>query len=243
MRAVPIRWEDLETAFERNAPDTESWLDLRSGGVATIIDGEPDAPIKRGEVAQSPADYLRIDAASSREQYRWMEHFVASVTDPALRERLVISIDGKGAFRRFKNVLLSYPAERERWFTYRSELLRYQMQQWLEEKGITPTLAPPWGKVEAPKELEEPLVRPVAPTGEAPGEALRRQARELIDSIPAIDLPTAITFLEFIRERGAEEIRPRRRGDGAVDDKDDKDDAAPPRPEKPPVSLVGGTRS
>ena len=63
MRAVPIRWEDLETAFERNAPDTESWLDLRSGGVVTIIDGEPDAPIKRGEVSASPTDFLRIDAA------------------------------------------------------------------------------------------------------------------------------------------------------------------------------------
>jgi len=243
MRAVPIRWEDLETAFERNAPDTESWLDLRSGGVVTIIDGEPDAPIKRGEVAHSPADFLRIDAASSREQYRWMEHFVASVTEPALRERLVISIDGKGAFRRFKNVLLSYPAERERWFTYRSELLRYQMQQWLEEKQITPTVAPPWGRVEAPRELEEPLVRPVAPTGEAPGEALRRQARELIDAIPAIDLPTAITFLEFIKERGAEEIRPPRRpggDDGAPDDKD-KEPARPP--DKPTVTLVGGGRS
>ncbi|MCC7000168.1 MAG: hypothetical protein IT370_36550 [Deltaproteobacteria bacterium] len=238
MRAVPIRWEDLETAFERNAPDTESWLDLRSGGVVTIIDGEPDAPIKRGEVSASPTDFLRIDAASSREQYRWMEHFVASVTEPALRERLVISIDGKGAFRRFKNVLLSYPVERERWFSYRSELLRYQMQEWLTEKGISATVPPPWGRVEAPKELEEPLVRPVAATGEAPGEALRRQARELIDSIPAIDLPTAITFLEFIRERGAEEIRPPRNKKD-----DDKEEAAARPPDKPPVSLVGGTRS
>ena len=41
-----------------------------------------------------------------------MERFVAGVTEPVLRERLIISIDGKGAFRRFKDALLNYPVER-----------------------------------------------------------------------------------------------------------------------------------
>src|ERR1039458_8610804 len=41
------------------------------------------------------------------------------------------------------------------------------------------------------------------PTGESPGEILRRQAREIIDEIPAAEMPTAIVFLEFLRERGA----------------------------------------
>jgi hypothetical protein len=36
---------------------------------------------------------------------------------------------------------------------------------------------------------------------EAPGEALRRQARDLIETIPAIELPTAIAFLEFLKQR------------------------------------------
>ena len=58
-----------------------------------------------------------------------MENFVGSVTDEPLRERLIISIDGKGAFRRFKDVLLAYPAERERWFSYRAELLHWHIQQ------------------------------------------------------------------------------------------------------------------
>lgn len=237
MRAVPIRWEDLETAFERNAPDTESWLDLRNGSVVTIIDGEPDAQLRQSEIAATPESYLRIDAASSREQYRWMEHFVASVTEPALRERLVISIDGKGAFRRFKNVLLSYPVERERWFSYRSELLRYQMQLWLEEKQLEATQPAPWGKVEAPKELDPSLVKPMPAAGaEPPGEALRRQARELIDSIPAIELPTAIAFIEFLRERAASELlgRGRRERDGQGDG--ERDEA----PAKPTVSVVDG---
>jgi hypothetical protein len=40
---------------------------------------------------------------------------------------------------------------------------------------------------------------------EAPGEALRRSARDLIETIPAIELPTAIAFLEFLKQRSAEQ--------------------------------------
>ena len=47
------------------------------------------------------------------------------------------------------------------------------------------------------------LERPSTTNGEGPGEILRRQAKELIDQVPAIELPAAIAFLEFLRERGA----------------------------------------
>jgi hypothetical protein len=131
-----------------------------------------------------------------------MEQFVAMVDDPALRERLLIAIDGKGAFRRFKDVLLNYPNEREKWFTYRADLLHWQMQQWIEREGIEPSEAAPWGSVDAPEKPEVTLERPSATTGEGPGELLRRQAKELIDQVPAVELPAAIAFLDFLRERG-----------------------------------------
>jgi hypothetical protein len=41
------------------------------------------------------------------------------------------------------------------------------------------------------------------PSGEAPGEILRRQARDLLDEIPAAELPSALAFLTFLRDRGA----------------------------------------
>src|SRR5580692_12219180 len=202
MPPITVNWSDLEIAFERNSPDQESFLDLENGDLLSIVEGEPDAGARRARVAANPERYLRVDPASSREQYRWMERFVGSVSDPPLRERLLIAIDGKGAFRRFKDVLLAYPAERERWFTYRAELLHWHIQTWLEQHDIQATNEPPWGKVDAPAEL--PAVgRPVVHGTEAPGEALRRQARDLIETIPAIELPTAIAFLEFLKQRSA----------------------------------------
>jgi hypothetical protein len=202
---IELDWDALEIAVERNSPDTDSYLDLTTGRVITITTGDPEAALNRQQVSENIRNFLRVEPASSREQYRWMEKFVGSVTDEALRERLIISVDGKGAFRRFKDVLLAYPAERERWFSYRAELLHWHMQQWLESHEIKATNEPPWGLVAAPAEL--PTVgRPVVHGTEAPGEALRRQARDLIETIPAIELPTAIAFMEFLKQRSAEAI-------------------------------------
>lgn len=199
--AITVNWSDLEIAFERNSPDQESFLDLETGDLLSITEGEPDAASRRAKVAGNAERYLRVDPASSREQYRWMERFVGSVADDALRDRLLVAIDGKGAFRRFKDVLLAFPAERERWFAYRSDLLHFHMQTWVEHMKISTANTPPWGEVQAPA---EPTSLPKSATSsEAPGEILRRQARELLDEIPAAELPSALAFLEFLRDRGA----------------------------------------
>jgi hypothetical protein len=203
---IPIDWDALETAVERNAPDTESFLDLHSGQVVTIVAGDPEAALRRKQVADNIRSFLRVEPASSREQYRWMERFVASVGDSALRERLIISIDGKGAFRRFKDVLLAYPAERERWFSYRADLLHWHIHNWLRDNGLEGTELPPWGEPKPPPELPQVDGQPIVHGAEPPGEALRREARELIDGIAAIDLPSAIAFLEFLRDRGVQAL-------------------------------------
>ncbi len=233
MPAITVNWSDLEIAFERNSPNQESFLDLETGDLLAIVEGEPDAMARRARVAQTPNRYLRVDPASSREQYRWMERFVVSVSDPTLRERLVIAIDGKGAFRRFKDVLLAFPAERERWFSYRSDLLHFHIQTWVEHTKIEVANPPPWGRVEQPAEPAE-LPRPMG-TAEAPGEILRRQARVLLDEIPAAELPSALAFLEFLRERGASSLlgsspaeRRASRHEPVTDDDDDSDDLDEP---------------
>src|SRR5512144_1852162 len=201
---VELDWDALEIAVERNSPDTDSYLDLTTGRVLTITTGDPEAAINRQNVSENIRNFVRIDPASSREQYRWMERFVGSVVDEPLRERLVIAIDGKGAFRRFKDVLLAYPAERERWFTYRADLLHWHMHNWLLERNLEATTPAPWGDAKPPPELAEAPVKPIPHGTEAPGEALRRQCRELIDGLPAIELPSAIAFLEFLKARSAE---------------------------------------
>lgn len=194
-------WAALETAFEHNAPETHSYLDLQTGQVVTIVDSRPEDEEKRQLIRHSEGRFVHLDPASSREQYRWMERFVSSVEDDALRERLVLAIDGKGAFRRFKDVLLSYPVERDRWFTYRANLLRIYINGWLSSHDIELGEYAPWGSPEQPPEPDIPLEKPIGTRGEGPTETLRRQARELIDALPALELPSVIAYLRFLHEK------------------------------------------
>lgn len=194
-------WTAMETAFEHNAPETHSYLDLKNGQVVTIVDSRPEDDEKRQLIRRSEGRFVHLDPASSREQYRWMERFVQSVADEALKERLILAIDGKGAFRRFKDVLLSYPVERDRWFTYRANLLHIYINGWLDTQDILLGEIPPWGKPEQPAEPDIPLEKPIGQRGEGPTETLRRQARELVDALPALELPALIAYLRFLGDR------------------------------------------
>lgn len=194
-------WAALETAFEHNAPETHSYLDLQTGQVVTIVDTRPEDEEKRQLIRRTNGRFVHLDPASSREQYRWMERFVASVEDEALRERLILAIDGKGAFRRFKDVLLSYPVERDRWFSYRANLLHIYINGWLDSHDIAIGENPPWGKPDQPEEPDIPLDKPIGQRGEGPTETLRRKARELLETMPALELPSAIAYLRFLNER------------------------------------------
>lgn len=67
-----------------------------------------------------------------------MEAFIATVRNRRLQERLERAIRGRGAFRNFKDVLLDYPAERERWFQFEQERLHQRILDWLKAHDITP---------------------------------------------------------------------------------------------------------
>jgi hypothetical protein len=204
-KPIKVSWDNVEIAFERNSPELHSHIDRESGEVLVVVDGVAEDAEQRRLIASDPERYVRIDPASSREQYRWMERFVTSVEDQQLRERLLIAIDGKGAFRRFKDVLLSYPAERERWFNYRANLLHHHINQWFAAKGLTPDPPCPWGEVELPPEPEDAGDRALV-SGQSPADILRLQVKTLVDALPACELHSARVFLEYLRDRGTAEL-------------------------------------
>jgi hypothetical protein len=80
--------------------------------------------------------YIRVPGGDSREGYRDMEAFIATVQDVRLANRLERAISGRGAFRYFKDVLADHPRERERWFAFKDERLRQRVLEWLAEEQI-----------------------------------------------------------------------------------------------------------
>ncbi len=215
LRDIPIDWEALEDAFENNAPEVHSYLHLVTGDVLRVVDGVAD-PQMHARIA-ADTNYLRIDPVSSREQYRWMERFIPMVEDADLQAKLSQAIDGKGAFRRFKDVLMAYGPERERWFSFRSERLRIFMEAWLAAHALSPIARPVW--VPEPATQKEPEKEGTAgasttPSAPAPHreeprpppqrkgvDLLRKNLRDVADTLGPRDLDTLIAFAEFLKAR------------------------------------------
>lgn len=203
MREVPVDWEALEDAFENNAPEVHSYLHLGTGEVLRVVDGIAD-PEMHARIASDP-NYMRIDPVSSREQYRWMERFIPMVDDQELQQRLTHAIDGKGAFRRFKDVLMSYGPERERWFAFRSERLRVFMEAWLDAHALVPVARPVWPtEAPAPSQESHPISQEaLAGRRGRSAETLRKQLGELAETLGARDLEKVTAFAEFVKARRA----------------------------------------
>jgi hypothetical protein len=205
LRDVPIDWEALEDAFENNAPEVHSYLHLVTGEVLRVVDGIAD-PDMHSRIA-SDATYMRIEPVSSREQYRWMERFIPMVEDTPLRDQLAAAIDGKGAFRRFKDVLMSFAAERERWFAFRSERLRVFMEAWLAAHGLHAINRPQWS-TETPRPREPLSIsqEQLSARRSRNAEMLRKQLRDLADTLGARDLEKVTAFAEFVKARRAARV-------------------------------------
>jgi len=137
---VRFDWEELVAAFEGSGFDHSNYLDLETGEVLSvmreIMDSEMDEIEQR--VNSEPERYKIIPSIDSSETYDDMVKFIDTVEDRHLAELLSVAIGGKGAFRRFKDVLLSYPIERQRWFEFQSDLMASRVEEWLREVGVEP---------------------------------------------------------------------------------------------------------
>lgn len=199
---VPVDWEALEDAFENNAPEVHSYLHVKTGEVLRVVDGIAD-PDMHSRIALD-TNYMRIDPVSSREQYRWMERFIPMVEDADIQDRLVAAIDGKGAFRRFKDVLMAFATERERWFAFRSERLRVFMEAWLNAHGLNPVARPqPPVEVSPPPPVEAEPAPSSAPERQsrASAELFRKQLGEIVETLGTRDLDKLVAFAEFLKAR------------------------------------------
>ncbi len=82
--------------------------------------------------------FIRIPERESHIAYRSMSGFLDTVDDLSLREELSAVLNGKGAFRKFKDILLQYPKERKRWHGYNAKTIKREVIEWLTSIGVEP---------------------------------------------------------------------------------------------------------
>ena len=137
-RKLKIDLSELELAFDNASWEAEYYLDVETGEIILIgsMIGQQEAITRQIEDVSNRARYLQVPHTNPRDGFQDMERFIDTVQDAQLQKLLSVAIDGKGAFRRFKNILPDYPQERDRWFRFQADRLRQRILAWLEREDI-----------------------------------------------------------------------------------------------------------
>jgi hypothetical protein len=161
LRQLPVDLSEIDFNASFNNSDSPDppvgYLDTRTGAVHSVplsvlraaeeeeeenggLGGLEEEIMKQAIVILEDTEgrYERIEPWESSEEYDLMESFALATTTPALQDQLLIAIRGRGAFRRFKDVLEGWPKAREAWFSYRDYSHRDEIRAWLNTLGIDP---------------------------------------------------------------------------------------------------------
>ena len=151
----PAKLSDLMEALEFDIPTHITLFDRQTGCVVSVdrdvmngveegdeerLNGLPDWQKDEVEIARAVCDdngERFIDAPSKFDfhEYRHMERFIETVEDGEAAEALWRAINGRGAFRYFKDT-----ADRlgllDRWFRYRDGAMKEFVIAWAEANNV-----------------------------------------------------------------------------------------------------------
>ena len=137
LRPLPVDLDELAGILEGDPMYGGGRVDLATGEVWPVpaIDYAREMGQEDEDESEDPDKWLWVHCEGSRDGYRDMERFIGTVRNPGRADRLEIAISGRGAFRRFKDVLERWPGELERWYAFTAERQHGRARAWLADAG------------------------------------------------------------------------------------------------------------
>ena len=128
---MKVKLEDIIEAMEFANMETEYYYDTQNEKVLMLFDEMVD-----GEDNQELfEDYIPLPGQYDINEYRIMEEFIYELPAGKNQDVLARTIQGRGAFRRFKDKLYDLNVEKH-WYQYRDEAYEKIARQWCEKYKI-----------------------------------------------------------------------------------------------------------
>lgn len=149
----PVKIQGLIEAMDMQMDGVQSFLDTRSGAVVQFSTEELSAAEEERDLNDfpewmhesireagalldsEPGTFLALPDKFEIDEYRIMEEFCWSISDPAISEYFAGIIRGRGAFRRFKDAANRYGLM-QAWFDYRENEFRRKAIAWCEDHDL-----------------------------------------------------------------------------------------------------------
>ena len=137
-RPIAVDLEMLSDEMEGDPNrSTGGLIDLSTGFVYNDEMLDPGVLDEEIDVEEDPDRWLRFDCIGSRDSWRDMADFATRTTDPDLRNRLERAIEGRGAFRRFRDVVHEAGVSQQ-WYAFSTDRKFGRARKFLVRQGIRP---------------------------------------------------------------------------------------------------------
>lgn len=138
LRPTPVDLGELASHLEGPTEFDEGWMLEIATGQFWPRDPVGMADIDEPDDFDDPEAFAPVIGLGSGPGYGDMRDFIDTVTDDALAGRLGVAIQGKGAFRRFKDTLSRHEDWWGRWLTFSNERQLGRARWWLADAGLRP---------------------------------------------------------------------------------------------------------
>ena len=146
-----VKLENVLEAIELRTRESNYFYHKKTGEIYYITDDELREAEEDIDISEYPEwqqdsiktaidilstnDYIKLPDDYEIDDYEIMEDFCFSIDDKELREEMLKVIDGKGAFRRFKDKIYEYDLADD-WYEYQGKRFREIAVDWCERHKI-----------------------------------------------------------------------------------------------------------
>lgn len=147
-----IKLDDVIEGMEFDFPETHYYYDKKTKTIVMVTDDDfsyadgdkdiddaddwqEDSIRMAEELVEDPTEFISLPEKEEINEYGMMEDFVFSLKDKNNQKILFDAIEGRGAFRRFKDNVYFLGIELD-WFAYRDEQYKKVAREWCENNQI-----------------------------------------------------------------------------------------------------------
>jgi hypothetical protein len=149
----PVKLEDLVSEIELQIDDTFTFINTKTGKVITLTReeigaAEDEKPIEYfpewqreniekaiSIIEDEDGAYVDFTLRNDYNEYEKMQDFIRTLEDDDIREEMYEVIQGRGAFRRFKDGIMEHGVDKH-WYNYKESKIKELVIEWCREYDI-----------------------------------------------------------------------------------------------------------
>ncbi|MDQ0897759.1 MULTISPECIES: UPF0158 family protein [unclassified Paenibacillus] len=152
-KKATVKLDDLINEIDIQMDETFTYINTHTGEVITLTReeiraAEDEEPLEKFpdwqrenietaiKIIEDENDvYLDFTLRNEYHEYEIIEEFIGTLSEDEVREELFGAIQGRGAFRRFKDGIIEHGVEKQ-WYEFKEKKLKELVIDWCEAKDL-----------------------------------------------------------------------------------------------------------